>query len=116
MKALLKDWRWILGISLLLVIPTYGFTSPLLYVIIAHIIATLVYAGLLLFFGDGFVIEGALVVLILTILFAFGSRPLHKLFDQKTAMRAEPGRRANSLQCHASCGAGTAPLSVIAHG
>jgi hypothetical protein len=54
MKALIQDWRWIVGVSLLLAIPTYGFTSPMRYAVTAHIVATLLYLGLLLLFGQGF--------------------------------------------------------------
>src|SRR6516225_1914326 len=54
--------RWIVVVSLLLGIPTYGFTRPLPYAVAAHVDTTLLYVGLLLLFGRGFVIEGAIVV------------------------------------------------------
>jgi hypothetical protein len=91
-KALLRDWRWILVVSLLLAVPTYGFTAPMRYALVAHIIATLAYVGLLLLFGDGFVIEGALVVLILATFFAFCSRPLHRAIHRVSAERPSPNQ------------------------
>jgi hypothetical protein len=84
MKALIQDWRWIVGVSLLLAIPTYGFTAPMRYAVAAHILATLVYLGLLLLFGQGFVIEGAIFIVILATLFAMCSRPLHRFIHRQS--------------------------------
>jgi hypothetical protein len=84
MKALIQDWRWIIGVSLLLTIPTYGFTAPMRYAVAAHILATLVYLGLLLLFGQGFVIEGAIFIVILATLFAMCSRPLHRFIHRQS--------------------------------
>jgi len=78
MKALLQDWPWIVGVSLLLAIPTYGFTTSIHEAVIGHLAGTLIYIGLLLLYGQGFVIEGALCALILTTLFAVGSHLIHR--------------------------------------
>lgn len=82
LKALLQDWRWIAGVCLLLAIPAYGFTTPTHYAVIVHIAATVIYIGLLLMFGQGFVIEGALFVLVLASLFAMCSRPLQRFIQR----------------------------------
>jgi hypothetical protein len=83
-EPLIRGWRWVIGVALLLAIPTYGFASPIRYAVLAHVLATLIYVGLLLLFGQGFVIEGAIFAVILATLFALCSRPLHRFIHRQS--------------------------------
>jgi len=112
MKALIQDWRWIVGVSLLLAIPTYGFTAPMRYAVVAHILATLLYLGLLLLFGQGFVIEGAICVVILATLFAMCSRPLHRFIHRQSVGLHEPWPN-QALQRTAGGGSGRSTTTQL---
>jgi hypothetical protein len=70
LKRLVQQWRWILGIAALLAIPTYGFTVPFHYAVVAHTLGVLFYIGVLLLFGAGHVIEGAIPAVIAVVLCA----------------------------------------------
>ena len=62
---MLKDWRWIAGVSLLMASPLYLCVRPAGHAVLAHGIGTLMYAGLLLMFGRGSVVETALLMVFL---------------------------------------------------
>lgn len=79
-ELLQKDWRWVVGVSLLLALPAYGL-MPAGYAVITHFLTTLAYVGLLRTFGPGFVIEGALFVLPLATLLGL-TGPTMRLWEK----------------------------------
>jgi CHASE2 domain-containing sensor protein len=78
LRVLVEAWRWILGIAALLAIPSYGFTVPFHYAVIAHALAVLFYICVLLLFGTGHVIEGAIPAVLAVVLFALLSHSLQQ--------------------------------------
>ena len=73
--------------SVLLAIPTYGFTVPLKWAIIAHTLAVLFYVMVLVVFGEGHVIEGAIPAFIAVVLCALLSHSWQRVKQKEERIR-----------------------------
>lgn len=73
--------------SVLLAIPTYGFTVPLKLAIIAHTLAVLFYIMFLVVFGERQVIEGAVPAVLAVVLFAMLSYAWQRVKQSEERIR-----------------------------
>jgi len=95
LKMLVQAWRWILGVAALLAIPTYGFTVPFHYAVVAHTLAVLFYIGVLLLFGAGHVIEGAIPAVLAVVLCAILSHTWQHAKQRRERIEQQQMQRVN---------------------
>jgi len=82
-KLLARQWRWILIIAALLAIPTFGFTTPFSWAVIAYILALLFSMFILLLLGPGRVIEGIIPIILIVVLFAMLSHAIQQAKEKQ---------------------------------
>lgn len=99
LKEVFQDWRWIVGVSLLLALPTYGL-MPIPYAVITHLLTTLAYVGLLRSYGPGHVIEWAMLVLTWATFLGLIGRLC--VFGRSTTQRLTPHKAGHSRLCRPS--------------
>ena len=83
MKLLARQWRWIFVIATLLTVPTFGFTTPFSWAVIAYTLALLFSMFILLLLGPGRVIEGIIPIILIVVLFAMLSHSIKQAKEKQ---------------------------------
>ena len=79
----------------MLAIPTFGFTVPFHYAVAAHTLAVLFYIGVLLLFGAGHVIEGAIPAVLAVVLCAILSHTWQHAKQRRERIEQQQMQRVN---------------------
>ena len=85
-----RSGRWIVCVGLLLALPIYG-GFPLKYAVAVHGLMVLLYVGLLRCFGAGFVLEGAIFVMLAALMAALISLSLQQNAEKKRRLGLDLG-------------------------
>ena len=76
-KALQRDWRYALVVSLGLAIPAYVLAGLTVWAVVAHVTATVLFLAGLFFFGRSYALMDIAPVLLVVIVLALVGRAYH---------------------------------------
>jgi len=89
LKMLARKWRWILVVAILFAIPSLGFTVPASLAVTAFAVAVALYLLILLSWGEGHVIEGALFLILPLVLCAMLSHAYKDAIENRDKIKQQ---------------------------
>src|SRR5258708_4723727 len=82
-KRLKGEWRYVVGVPLMLAIPAYGVAGFTIFAAVAHLIAALLFLAGLWAFGRSYLLAETLPILLVVVVLAILGRALQKILNEQ---------------------------------